>query len=908
MCDEEDDLDILDDIKALEQALAQESLTIALDNEENDGDEEDEANDEDVEDNNEALVLINPSFEKINSSKVKCTKQKPKLDIKCDDLYDTIDSAIEANANLLAAYKSALTAVNARLDQCEKLWQEADYQVNLILRGGRANWRVPYFKAGQPYFKDENHFPATPNEDQLIKQKRDEFPIVYARLPGKWSAKGRTNLWNAARANASLKYLEKMKSMNRNNDHASVNYKIPSDFLHVLQTLGDTELDWMRISVKDMKNRYSWQACKAMWDLHMKPTNNREKWRNSEDNMLKSLAECYNYQNWNLIAEKLGTRRTCYQCFVRYNTLNPPSTSSINTDIPWSQMEDELLNELVEKLRIGDIIPWTLVTFYLGNRTKNQIYCHWKYNLDPTLKKGRFTIEEDQMLLNAANKYGKNFPRIAAEYFPHRTSVQLNTHFHLLMLKTDESYNSWTHAEDKQLLGLYDEFGNNWRVIGNIMNKDRTYVRHHHAALTRHLSKGIGLADVPRKKNTTTANDNDEMDDSDIEDRINENIDAQLIRYFQNIPNPVPAAGRKRKYHTAQQLENKTKQLRDVFKKLNVNFKIPDNLDDYEELTIMDKQLLISLKQSGGINSSNYTPDQIEQYRLKMFCTNKLDDNTEKFIPPAPFGLFQNVRKRGRSKKINADTVCDNCNVELVMEFETPENINKMLSVNELELFDKFKKIISQECKITQHPGRFEEKYMKSLKLIRQKSLDDSNPQEGTSTFIPTNEESMKKMNETFIEPCYSTLRGYQCLLNMQKLLNKPVSDIFLPEEIFNSEESKHAFYLLKNRFRVLFKYPIGMTRIPVSYQEINDNDNEVEKEEEMVVEEEDGAEEMTFNVPALEEDSFEMSPVSPNREPVESSAGDVEVSTPSRLSLNMVKTLRRKNKNKNNKLNIPNN
>jgi len=67
------------------------------------------------------------------------------------------------------------------------------------------------------------------------------------------------------------------------------------------------------------------------------------------------LSSC---QDWDFIAEQLGTRRSGYQCFCQYK-----SDSVETTKQRWTIEEDKLLMAVVEKLRVGDFVPWDKVVF-----------------------------------------------------------------------------------------------------------------------------------------------------------------------------------------------------------------------------------------------------------------------------------------------------------------------------------------------------------------------------------------------------------------------------------------------------------------------------------------------------------------------------------------------------------------
>ena len=39
------------------------------------------------------------------------------------------------------------------------------------------------------------------------------------------------------------------------------------------------------------------------------------------------------------------------------------------------------------------------VTYHMDGRTKTQVFNRWSYSINPAIKKGRFTKEEDIMIL-----------------------------------------------------------------------------------------------------------------------------------------------------------------------------------------------------------------------------------------------------------------------------------------------------------------------------------------------------------------------------------------------------------------------------------------------------------------------------------------------------------------------------
>ena len=55
---------------------------------------------------------------------------------------------------------------------------------------------------------------------------------------------------------------------------------------------------------------------------------------------------------WQVVAEKLGTNRTAWQCFEKYKSEIYQNTK------PWSPEEDEKLITLCSIIKIGNEIQW----------------------------------------------------------------------------------------------------------------------------------------------------------------------------------------------------------------------------------------------------------------------------------------------------------------------------------------------------------------------------------------------------------------------------------------------------------------------------------------------------------------------------------------------------------------------
>jgi len=108
---------------------------------------------------------------------------------------------------------------------------------------------------------------------------------------------------------------------------------------------------------------------------------------------------------WDAIAQRFEGR-TAVQCQHRWSkALNPENIKG-----PWCANEDAQLVELVKQYGGKH---WARIASMLPGRTGKQCRERWCNNLDPTLKKGAWTPEEDMTILEMHAKLGTRWAEIA---------------------------------------------------------------------------------------------------------------------------------------------------------------------------------------------------------------------------------------------------------------------------------------------------------------------------------------------------------------------------------------------------------------------------------------------------------------------------------------------------------------
>ncbi|KAK3538930.1 hypothetical protein QTP86_023476 [Hemibagrus guttatus] len=223
--------------------------------------------------------------------------------------------------------------------------------------------------------------------------------------------------------------------------------------------------DWDKIANVDFEGFRQPDDLMRFWQNFLHPSINKSTWSQDEIAKLAEVAEQHMYCHWDKIAESLGTNRTAFLCFQTYQRY----ISKRLRRREWSKEEDEVLRELVDKMRIGNFIPYTQISYFMEGRDSSQLIYRWTCVLDPSIKKGPWTKEEDQLLVKAVKKYGcKDWWKIKLEV-PGRTDGSCRDRY-LDSLQDDIKKGAWSDDEVELLKKLVDKYGvGRWAKIASEM-------------------------------------------------------------------------------------------------------------------------------------------------------------------------------------------------------------------------------------------------------------------------------------------------------------------------------------------------------------------------------------------------------------------------------------------------------
>ena len=191
-------------------------------------------------------------------------------------------------------------------------------------------------------------------------------------------------------------------------------------------------------------------------------------WTTEQENELIKAVNEFGTSNWEMIASRIPGYRTAPQCIRHWeNKLSPAIKRG-----QWSPEEDEALKQLVESAQLKGMglldIPWEEIKPRIPGRTLKQVRERWRSNLDPSIVRGDWSPQEDEIIIRMREEQGLGWAAIARA-LKGRTEHSVKTR-HRSMQRAQKR--PWTEKEDKVIRELVAS-GADWVVIAKEL-KNRT--------------------------------------------------------------------------------------------------------------------------------------------------------------------------------------------------------------------------------------------------------------------------------------------------------------------------------------------------------------------------------------------------------------------------------------------------
>merc|ERR1719473_1865398 len=140
------------------------------------------------------------------------------------------------------------------------------------------------------------------------------------------------------------------------------------------------------------------------------------KWTQEEDSALSAAVTKFGAKNWKHIAQFVPSRNHT-QCLQRWGKVLAPDLVKGH----WTQPEDDQLVRLVKELAVeGAVKSWGEVANQIAGRTSKQCRERWFNHLDPSIKRGNYTQNEDKIIMDEQAKLGNKWS-IISSMLPGRT-------------------------------------------------------------------------------------------------------------------------------------------------------------------------------------------------------------------------------------------------------------------------------------------------------------------------------------------------------------------------------------------------------------------------------------------------------------------------------------------------------
>lgn len=373
---------------------------------------------------------------------------------------EDVEAAVELNRSCQRAVQEMIEAVQEELEQVARcLWRVREFRTSHPLIVGTAKTILD-----DPMGVLLKHAPdlTTSQKDSLTNLQRIHSALNL-----------RTNKWTREQRRQLAKGVRQQNQkimMDRVMETGGPLSVIQVELERIRQIQDDKcleenreGLDFEKISRLFVPKKTA-KECELQWLLVDHPAiNHSEHWTEQE---IKALKEAGGnkalYKTWQQVADRIGTNRTPFACLCQYQRLFQPHLNRGK----WHPEEDELLKLAVK--RHGEV-DWTRIASFVPHRTPQQCIHRWRNTLAPTIRRGRWTQEEDRLLREAVMSNPTGTWQQIAQSVPGRTDVKCRERW-ANVLDPNIKRGSFTAEEDNVLRKAVLEGGEGkWAAVAALL-------------------------------------------------------------------------------------------------------------------------------------------------------------------------------------------------------------------------------------------------------------------------------------------------------------------------------------------------------------------------------------------------------------------------------------------------------
>lgn len=153
--------------------------------------------------------------------------------------------------------------------------------------------------------------------------------------------------------------------------------------------------------------------------IYKNKTFKSKKWTSEEDKIISEEGIlCNNKADWLSLSQKLN-KRSVKGSIKRYKEINPKIKKG-----RWSKEEDKMLLDLIEKYGFN----WKILGDNFTSRNIRQLRNRYEYCLNPALKKKKFSKEDDELMKQLYKNFGNKWS-MYLNYFPFSTRKEIKSRF-----------------------------------------------------------------------------------------------------------------------------------------------------------------------------------------------------------------------------------------------------------------------------------------------------------------------------------------------------------------------------------------------------------------------------------------------------------------------------------------------